>query len=1206
MDSPDTTLKSLFCEALERPGGPERDAFLEDACRGNPALKAGVEELLAAHDQAGRFLAQGPEVPVANGSKTLATTGTDAPSIATISAETFANETLESARNSTSESLAFAENGSVATNSTTVDSGRKNRPGGSGLGQVIAGRYTLLGVLGEGGMGTVYRAEQTAPVHRQVALKLIKIGMDSRTVLARFDAERQALALMDHPNIARVYDGGTTEAGQPFFVMELVSGEPITEYCDRLRLPVRARLELFVAVCQAVQHAHQKGIIHRDLKPSNVMVTEVDGRATPKVIDFGVAKATEFSLTDQSLADTGAIVGTPTYMSPEQAEPSSMDIDTRTDVYALGVILYELLAGSPPLDAKQFKRGAILEMLRMVREVDPPSPSTRVSTADALPSISANRDIEPAHLKRALQGDLDWIVMKALEKDRTRRYETANGFAADINRHLSSEPVLAAPPSRVYRTKKFVRRHRNGVLAASLVLLSLLGGLAAVAAVQTAANARLAASLTRETKANTALNEANGQLTKSRAAVEARYKLATEAIKTFHTGVSEDFLLKEEKFKELRDRLLKSASDFYGKLGALLGKDTDIASRRALAQSNFELADLTAKVGRNEDALAAHRAVLAACEALAADPAAGVVAKVDVGRSLIAVAGLLEGTGKTDEALASYRRSESLLAGPAGADPSARAALAACRSRMGGLLRSTGKSADALASYRLARADQEALAAAPEASGDALNDLADTVRRMGVLLENTGKLADAEAEYRKAVALYQKLADDNPAVTQFRSSLAFSHNCLGVLLLITRKLSEAEAEYRKGLALNQKLADDNPAVTWFRSSLATSHNSLGFLLWNTGRPAEAEAELRTALAILQKLADDNPAVTDFRGSLAQNHFVLGLVLPDMGKPVAAEAEHRKSLSIRQELADDNPAVTWFRSSLAVSHYRFGELLANTGKPAKAEAEFRKALEIQQKLADDYPADTGFRSGLAARHFNLGILLAGTGKPAEAEAEYRQAVAIRQKLVDDNPSDIDLRDGPSFEYFRVAIRQAWFGQDKELSSTCQRLLSLAKDTEDPELADKAAKCCSLRQADPKRCEAALVLARRAVEHGQGSPWLVYFEMALGMAEYRSGHFAEADAALTAAMTDPDKNNAVASTSAFYRAMGLFRQGKTDLARKLATEAAAKMKPLPVDEQTPLLGGADAGDDLIMWLAYKEAKAMIQFDATPAAPAQPRTN
>ncbi len=961
---------------------------------------------------------------------------------------------------------------------------------------------------------------------------------------------------MDHPNIARVYDGGTTETGQPFFVMELVNGLPITDYCDRKRLPVRARLELFVAVCQAVQHAHQKGIIHRDLKPSNVMVTEVDGRPTPKVIDFGVAKATEFDLTDQSLGDTGAIVGTPTYMSPEQAEPSSMDIDTRTDVYALGVILYELLAGSPPLDASQFKRGALLEMLRMVREVDPPRPSTKASTAEGLPSIAAGRSIDPTQLQRALTGDLDWIVMKALEKDRTRRYETANGFAADINRHLSFEPVLASPPSRVYRTKKFVRKHRNGVLAASLVLLSLLGGLAAVAAVQTAANASLAASLTRETKANTALNEANGQLTKSRAAVEARYKLATDAIKTFHTGVSEDFLLKEEKFKELRNRLLKSAADFYGELGALLGKDTDIASRRALAQSNFELGDLTGKVGRSEDALAAHRAVLAAREAMAAEPEAGALATVDVGRSLLAVAGLLEATGKTDEALASYRRSESLLAGPAGADPSARAALAACRSKMGWLLQTTGKSADALAAYRLARADQEALAAAPEASNDARHDLADTVLRIGVLLGETGKPSQEAAEYRRALEIYQKLADDNPAVTKFRSSLAISHNVLGLLLDKAGKPAEAEAEHRKGLALLQKLAEDHPAVTEFRSELAWSHNNLGAVL---------------------------------------NH---------MGKPVAAAAEFRKMLALQQKLADDNPAVTEFRSSLALSHLNHGILLGEAGNLAEAEAECRKALALWQKLADDNRAVTEFPKWLAKSHNWLANLLSKTGNPAEAEAEYRKAVAIRQKLVDDNPSDIDLRGGLSYDYLRVAALQAWFGQDKELSSTCEKLLSLAKDTEVPQLADKAAKCCSLRQADPKLREAALVLARRAVEHGKGSKFLVYFEMALGMAEYRSGHFAEADAALTAAMNDQDNNNAVSSTSAFYRAMGLFRQGKTDLARKLATEVAAKMKPLPVDEQKPLLGGADE-NDLIMWLAYKEAKAMIQFDATPPAPVQPHT-
>src|SRR6516225_5621892 len=713
-------VKSLFLEASELADPSERAAYLGRECGADAELRQRVVALLAAHDGGGRSVEDD-----ATGTSELTSPETQEATAAVAAARRLASE------------LATAEDSSDGADFTIASVPRVDSPGRSGVGQVIAGRYTLREVLGEGGMGTVYRADQAAPVKRQVALKLIKIGMDSRAVLARFDAERQALALMDHPNIARVFDGGTTEAGQPFFVMELVSGEPITEYCDRNRLPVQARLELFVAVCQAVQHAHQKGIIHRDLKPSNVMVTEVDGRATPKVIDFGVAKAVGFDLTDESLADTGAIVGTPTYMSPEQADPSSMDIDTRTDVYALGVILYELLAGSPPIDARQFKRGAILEMLRMVREVDPPRPSTKVSTSDALLSISANRDVEPAHLKRALQGDLDWIVMMALEKDRTRRYETANGFAADIQRHLAHEPVVAAPPSRAYRLRKFVRKHRGAVIAASLVLVTLLVGLAAVAAVQTVANARLAESLTRETNANAALNQANGQLSQSRAAVQARYELATDAIKTFHTGVSEDFLLKEEKFKNLRNTLLSSASDFYGKLGALLGKETDLTSRRALAQANFELAELTQKVGDQEAALKAHRKVLAAREVLAAEPGADALAKVDVGRSLTALARLLSDTGQTEEALAAYRRSEALLAGPAGSDAAARAALADCRSWLGWLLSRTGHSAEALAAYKRARVDQEELAAAPGASNDARRDLAGTVHRIATLLFQT-------------------------------------------------------------------------------------------------------------------------------------------------------------------------------------------------------------------------------------------------------------------------------------------------------------------------------------------------------------------------------------------------------------------------------------------------------------------------------------
>jgi eukaryotic-like serine/threonine-protein kinase len=348
-------------------------------------------------------------------------------------------------------------------------------------GTILAGRYKLLEQIGEGGMGAVWVAQQIEPVKRTVAIKLIKPGMDTKTVLARFEAERQALALMDHPNIARVLDAGMAADGRPYFVMELVKGTPITRYCDANKLTPRQRLELFVPVCHAIQHAHQKGIIHRDIKPSNILVALYDDRAVPKVIDFGVAKATGQSLTEQTLnTGFGAVVGTPQYMSPEQATFNNLDIDTRSDLYSLGVLLYELLAGSPPFTKKDFEQAGMLEMLRVLREVEPPRPSTKLSSAAALPSLAANRSMEPKKLTGMLRNELDWIVMKALEKDRSRRYETANGFAADVLRYLSGEPVQAVPPSLQYRLKKFVRRHRPAVAAAALLLAALLVGFAGI------------------------------------------------------------------------------------------------------------------------------------------------------------------------------------------------------------------------------------------------------------------------------------------------------------------------------------------------------------------------------------------------------------------------------------------------------------------------------------------------------------------------------------------------------------------------------------------------------------------------------------------------------------------------------------------------------------------------------------------------------
>jgi serine/threonine protein kinase/tetratricopeptide (TPR) repeat protein len=420
MSDSENKAKSIFLTALELTAAAGREAYIAEQTAGNTALRRDVEELLRHATGIGDFL--------------------ESPARAAISLE---------------------------------DDARRTDFSGSTIGP-----YKLLQVIGEGGMGAVYMAEQTAPVQRKVALKIIKPGMDSRQVIARFEAERQALALMDHPNIAKVLDGGATDNGRPYFVMELVKGVPITRYCDEYHLTPKERLELFVPVCQAVQHAHQKGIIHRDLKPSNVMICLYDGRPVPKVIDFGVAKATGHRLTERTLfTEFGAVIGTLEYMSPEQAELNNQDIDTRSDIYSLGVLLYELLTGTTPLCRDRLKQAAFTEMLRIIREEEPQKPSTRLSTSrDSLPAISAQRQMEPTKLTRLVRGELDWIVMKALEKNRGRRYETANSLATDVQRYLCDEPVLAGPPTARYRIRKFFRKHRAEVLAAIAFIVLLLAG----------------------------------------------------------------------------------------------------------------------------------------------------------------------------------------------------------------------------------------------------------------------------------------------------------------------------------------------------------------------------------------------------------------------------------------------------------------------------------------------------------------------------------------------------------------------------------------------------------------------------------------------------------------------------------------------------------------------------------------------------------
>ena len=368
------------------------------------------------------------------------------------------------------------EKGNQSLPETTSQFSGPEQPG------AMIGRYKLRELIGEGGMGTVWIAEQTEPVRRKVALKLVKAGMDTKEVLSRFQVERQALALMDHPNIAKVHDGGVTASGRPFFVMEYVKGIPITTYCDEAKLPLKQRLELFVDVCQAVQHAHQKGIIHRDLKPSNVLVCLYDGRPVPKIIDFGLAKAMHQPLTENTLYTAhGLMVGTPQYMSPEQAEFNNLDVDTRTDVYSLGVILYELLTGTTPLERKRIKEAAAHEVLRLIKEEDPQRPSTKISSSGSLPTVAAQRSLEPGQLSRLVKGDLDWIAMKALEKDRGRRYETANGLARDVQRYLADEPVEACPPSMAYKLRKLARRYKSALVMTALLSIVVLGALSVVA-----------------------------------------------------------------------------------------------------------------------------------------------------------------------------------------------------------------------------------------------------------------------------------------------------------------------------------------------------------------------------------------------------------------------------------------------------------------------------------------------------------------------------------------------------------------------------------------------------------------------------------------------------------------------------------------------------------------------------------------------------
>jgi serine/threonine protein kinase/tetratricopeptide (TPR) repeat protein len=959
----------------------------------------------------------------------------------------------------------------------------------------VIGPYKLLQKLGEGGMGTVWVAEQSEPVKRRVAIKLIKIGMDTTDVLRRFEAERQALALMEHQNIAKVLDAGATPMGRPYFAMELIKGIAITRYCDQEHLTPRERLELFIPVCQAVQHAHQKGVIHRDLKPSNVLIALYDGKPVPKVIDFGLAKATSQKLTERTLyTEVGQIVGTLEYMAPEQAELNNLDIDTRADIYSLGVILYELLAGSPPFTAKQLRGAAFTEIVRMIREVEPPRPSTRLSSSDELPSIAANRKLEPSRLTRMVHGDLDWIVMKALEKDRARRYETANGFAMDIQRYLADEPVSAGPPGAGYRLRKLVRRNKGPVLAASAVAVALVVGVISVVAVQARANRALEAK-------NGELAAKNTELAVEQEKVQARFETAQKAIALFHTGVSEDMLLKNEQLKELRTKLLKGAAAFYADLEKLLAGQTDARSRRLLADGYFQLGELTEKIGSQPQALAVHRQALAMRRELAAPADTNVETRLDVARSLWKVGRLLDATGDKSGAMAAFEEqrelSERLAEAPSDA---VLAILARSHFNIGDLLWQTGKPAEGLAAYQKALALQQKLVDANPPVNEFAQDLAWSHNAIGRLQSQTGHPAEALASYEKALVIRHRLAEANRSASRFQSELALTHNAIGELLWQTGKPAEALGAYQKALEIRQKLVDSNRAVSDFQRDLGNSYNSVGLLLTQTGKSDEGLASQQKALdiqknlaeanpevivwqrdlawtqnvigaqlayrkkvtealasyeraqAIYQKLADTNPTVTLFQSDAARSRYVIGRLLSQTEKPAEALASYQQALDIRQKLADANPAVTDFQRDVAWSHHYVGELLSQTGKPAEALAAHQKALAIRQKLTDANPAVTDFQEDLAWSHSYMGQLLWGMGKWSEALGAYKKEITIRQKLADANPAFAQSQSALAKCYDDSGWRMSQMGKPAEALAAYQKALAIRQKLLDTNPAD----------------------------------------------------------------------------------------------------------------------------------------------------------
>ncbi|MEZ4387976.1 MAG: serine/threonine-protein kinase [Candidatus Krumholzibacteriia bacterium] len=794
------------------------------------------------------------------------------------------------------------------------------------------GPYTLVRLIGEGGFGSVFLAEQATPVKRQVALKIVKLGMDTQQVVARFEQERQALALMDHPGIAKVFDAGATDAGRPYFVMEMVDGCPIAAFCDEHELTIDDRLRLFAEVCAAVQHAHSKGIIHRDLKPSNILVGLEDGRPRARVIDFGIAKATGPQLTDLTLFTVqGQFIGTPEYMSPEQAE-GSLDIDTRTDVYALGVVLYELLTGTVPFAAQSLRSQTYAEIQRILREVDPPRPSTRVSQQrETLAVTAARRRTEPRRLPARLRGDLDWIVMRALEKDPDRRYETANGLAMDIRRYLDGEAVVAAPPGAGYRLRKFVRRNRGLVTAAGAVAAALLAGVIAFA---------WQASEARDQRDRAVQAEA---LTQARAdELQQVAGFQAQMLSRIDPARAGQDLMRD--LGEKLDTALAAASPAV--------PAAERASRVAALTAQLNDVNATDAAADVIDRTILRPSIVAVDEEFADQPLVAASLRqtlADVYRSL----------GRYDAALTLQEQ-----------------ALASRRQRLGDRAPATLVSASHLGLLLMARGElpaaealfREVEQAAPGVLGEEHPETLDAISNLGTVLVEQGKLSEAEPYYHRSLDLQRRLHGDDD-----RGTLVAINN-MGYLFDMQGKLDEAEPYYREAVARCRRLLGDEH--DWTLSAI----NNLAVLMQTAGKLDEAEPLYREALATSRRvLGDEHPNTLNAIANL-------GALLKYQGKLDAAEPLYREALEKRRRvLGADHPATL-------VSTHNLASLLRDEGKLDEADAVYREALAGRRRvLGDQHPSTLSTISSLGSLLVSRGRDAEAAKLLAAAEPDARAAL-----------------------------------------------------------------------------------------------------------------------------------------------------------------------------------------------------------------------